>query len=120
MPELDDQGARGMTAAAGQAPDRAGKPAPSRRSVLRGAAAAGTAGIAVTTLGTVVGGAAARAGTTRDADASAGDRHDAAGSEPIILHVRDAAAGEIDLFRGTTQTRLRDRDLAAQILRASR
>ena len=30
------------------------------------------------------------------------------------------AAGEIDVFRGTTHTRLHDRDLAAHILRASR
>jgi hypothetical protein len=36
------------------------------------------------------------------------------------VHVRDAASGEIDVFRGTTQTRLHDRDLAARLVRASR
>jgi hypothetical protein len=37
-----------------------------------------------------------------------------------VLHVRDAASGEIDVFRGTTQIRLRDTDLAARVVRASR
>jgi hypothetical protein len=41
-------------------------------------------------------------------------------TDPLVLHVRDAAAGEIDVFRGTTQTRLHDKDLAARIIRASR
>lgn len=119
MPDLNDHEARPLSAAAGQAPDRAEKLAPSRRSVLRGAAAAGTAGIAVTTLGAAVGEAASKASTTREVGAPDGPR-DAAGSEPVVLHIRDAATGEIEIFRGTTQTRLHDRELAAQILRASR
>jgi len=44
----------------------------------------------------------------------------AAATDPVVLHVRDASTGEIDVFRGTTQTRLHDRDLAGRILRASR
>jgi hypothetical protein len=120
MPDLDDHGARPLSAAAGQVPDRAGKLAPSRRSVLRGAAAAGTAGMAVTTLGTAIGGAAAKASTTHEVATSPDGPRDAAGSEPVVLHIRDAATGEIEVFRGTTQTRLYDRELAAQILRASR
>ncbi len=51
------------------------------------------------------------------AEHAASDR--AAATDPLVLHVRDAAAGEIDVFRGTTQTRLHDRDLAARIVRAS-
>jgi hypothetical protein len=37
-----------------------------------------------------------------------------------VVHVRDAATGEIDVFRGTTHTRLHDRGLAAQLVRASK
>jgi hypothetical protein len=35
-----------------------------------------------------------------------------------VVHVRDARSGEIELFSGTSQTRLRDKDLAARIARA--
>jgi hypothetical protein len=120
MPDRDDQGAGREIATAGQASAGGAKAAPSRRAVLRGAAGAGAAGIAVTTLSSVVGGVAARASTTHNAGAGQADTREAAGSDPIVLHVRDAAAGEIDLFRGTTETRLLDRDLAARIVRASR
>jgi len=94
---------------------------PARRSVLRAAAGAGAAGIAATTLGGILTpasaatrlGAGARTGTARSAN-------DDDGAGDVVLHVRDAAAGEIDVFRGTTQVRLRDRDLAARVVRASR
>jgi hypothetical protein len=94
---------------------------PSRRSVLRVAAGASAAGIAATTLGGVLlpasaatlQGASARTGTTGPAN----DDHRAS---DLVLHVRDAATGEIDVFRGTTQVRLRDKDLAARVVRASR
>jgi hypothetical protein len=46
---------------------------------------------------------------TKDADA-----------DQIVVHVRDAESGEIDVFRGTSQTRLRDPELAARLVRASR
>jgi hypothetical protein len=87
--------------------------APSRRSLLRGAAGASAAGVAISTLGGV---AAASASTSTRADAGQGA--DARSAEPIIAHLRDARTGEIDIFRGTTQTRLRDRDLAARLIRA--
>ena len=109
MPDLDDPGAA-----------REGTSDTSRRSVLRVAAGAGAAGIAATTLGSVLGGVAARASTRHDAQAERAAADTAQVSEPIVLHVRDAAAGEIDVFRGTAQTRLHDRDLAARIVRASR
>jgi hypothetical protein len=90
----------------------------SRRSVLWGAAGAGVAGIAATAL---VGSAAlpAMAATSgaRDSAAGAGE---AATTDQIVVHVRNARSGEIDVFRGTTQTRLHDPDLAARLLRASR
>jgi hypothetical protein len=36
-----------------------------------------------------------------------------------MVHVRDAGSGDIEVFSGTSQTRLRDRDLAARIARAA-
>jgi hypothetical protein len=41
-------------------------------------------------------------------------------SGPIVVHVRNAKSGEIDVFSGTNQTRLRDKDLAARIARTVR
>jgi hypothetical protein len=38
-------------------------------------------------------------------------------SGPVVVHVRNAKSGEIDVFSGTTQTRLRDKELAARIVR---
>jgi len=35
-----------------------------------------------------------------------------------VVHVRDAESGDIEVFSGTSQTRLRDTDLAARITRA--
>ena len=37
---------------------------------------------------------------------------------PIVVHVRDARSGDIEVFAGTSQSRLRDKDLAARIARA--
>jgi hypothetical protein len=37
---------------------------------------------------------------------------------PIVVHVRDARSGDIEVFAGTSQTRVRDKDLAARITRA--
>jgi hypothetical protein len=34
------------------------------------------------------------------------------------VHVRDAKTGDLEVFHGTSQTRLRDKDLAARIARA--
>jgi hypothetical protein len=35
-----------------------------------------------------------------------------------MVHVRDTGSGDIEVFAGTSQTRLRDKDLAARIARA--
>ena len=88
----------------------------SRRSLLQGAAAAGAAGLAVTALGTAVSPAAAASTTASSASAS-GDLK-AAPSGPIVVHVRNAKSGDIEVFSGTSQTSLRDKDLAARIARA--
>jgi len=91
---------------------------PSRRSVLRGAAGAGAAGVAATVLASV---AAPALAATRPAARSeqAGLTEEESAGE-VVVHVRDARAGEIDLFRGTSHTRLQDRELAARLIRASR
>jgi secreted PhoX family phosphatase len=94
----------------------------SRRSLLQGAAAAGAAGLAVTALGAAVSPAAAAASTTSSAPAAkapaSGDVKAPAG--PVVVHVRNAASGDIEVFSGTSQTSLRDKDLAARIVRAIR
>jgi secreted PhoX family phosphatase len=95
----------------------------SRRSLLQGAAAAGAAGLAVTALGAAVSPAVAAASTTSSASAR-GDLKASAGSDmkaptgPVVVHVRNAKSGDIEVFSGTSQTSLRDKDLAARIVRA--
>jgi hypothetical protein len=108
MPDIDDSGAP----AAGTEGD-----ALSRRSMLKGAAGVGAAGIAATALaGVAVPAAAATKAPVRTTRGPG----EAEADEAIVVHVRDAASGEIDVFRGTSQVRVKDRALAAQIVRASR
>jgi hypothetical protein len=99
--------------------DREAQQRLSRRSVLRGAVGAGVAGIAATTLaGTAMAASAATAGPTHGTKTEAPDAG-AVAAEQIVVHVRDAKSGEIDVFRGTSQTSLRDPGLAARLVRAS-
>ena len=77
-----------------------------RRSLLRGAATAGAAGLAVTAMGAAASPAMAAASQPATPD------------QPIVVHVRDARTGDIEMFAGTSQTRVRDKDLAARIARA--
>ena len=93
----------------------------SRRSVLRGAAAAGAAGLAVTALGGVPALAAtSRPGRGRPAAATAGPaRSEPTGDEAVVVHVRDVRSGEMDVYRGTSHVRVTDQDLAARLARAS-
>jgi hypothetical protein len=94
------------------------RPRLSRRSILRGAAGAGVAGIAATAFaGAALPAFAAASGPAHDTKDRARDTDTA---DQIVVHVRDARSGEIDVFRGTSQTRLRDRELAARLVRASR
>lgn len=101
MPDLDD-----------------GTPGLSRRTILRSAAGAGAAGLAASALASVA--LPAAAASKAQIRTTAGPASDRAGDEAIVVHVRDAASGEIDVFRGTTQIRLHDRGLAARLVRASR
>ena len=93
----------------------------SRRSVLRGVAGAGAAGLAAVavagTAGPAIAAAAPAAPRRHDARAAA---NDATTAGPVVVHVRDARSGEMDVFAGTSHTRLRDPDLAARLARAVR
>jgi|HubBroStandDraft_1064217.scaffolds.fasta_scaffold65826_3 anaerobic selenocysteine-containing dehydrogenase len=116
MPDLDDSAAL----AAGRT-NPTENPAPSRRFVLKGAAGAGAAGIAATAFAGMTGPALAAARTApRTARSTRTSPADESADDAIVVHVRDAASGEIDIFRGTSQTRLHDRALAAHLVRASR
>ncbi len=88
----------------------------SRRSLLHGAAAAGAAGLAVTAIGAAASPAFASVGPPVSAGHRDGEAPTVAG--PIMVHVRDAKSGDIEVFSGTSLTRLRDPDLAARIARA--
>jgi hypothetical protein len=90
----------------------------SRRSVLRGAAGAGAAGIAATAFVGMSGPALAAARPA--AHHTEPQLSDEESAEQLVVHVRDAKSGEIDIFRGTSHTTLRDRELAARLIRASR
>ena len=97
------------------------RPAPSRRRVLLGAAGAGAVGLAAAAVASA---GPAFADTSRTAAAPAHDAGDAGHgsevSEPVVVHLRDVRSGELDIFAGTTHTRLRDPDLAARLARAAR
>jgi hypothetical protein len=103
--------------------ERAGDPDPlagssgrrlSRRLMLQGVATAGAAGLAATALG-----AAASPAAAATSHPSPGSGTAKAASGPLVVHVRDARSGDIEVFSGTSQTRLRDKDLAARIARAA-
>jgi len=89
----------------------------SRRSVLRGAASAGGAGVAAAALMNAGLPAAAAMVPARPARGPDGARTEE--SEPVVVHIRDTVAGEMDVFRGTTHIRVHDKELAARLVRAS-
>jgi len=90
----------------------------SRRSLLQGAATAGAAGLAATAIGAAASPALAATSRPSAPDKSQGQGEASTHAGPIMVHVRDAKSGDIEVFSGTSQTRLRDQDLAARIARA--
>jgi hypothetical protein len=119
MPSHDAKRASAETSADS---DRQGSRGPlgrrlSRRSVLQGAATAGAAGLVATAMGAAAASPAAAATRTRAGRPRSGGEVPAR-SEPIVVHVRNARSGDIEVFSGTSQNRLRDKDLAARIVRA--
>jgi hypothetical protein len=90
----------------------------SRRSVLRGAAGASAAGLALTTLAV----SPALAASHARVDVGHGDERvpdHIADGEAVVVHVRNIRAGEIDVYRGTSHVRVVDCALAARLARAS-
>jgi hypothetical protein len=86
----------------------------SRRSVLRGAAGVGAVGLAA------AGGVTAVAGLARQdtpARPDAAMAADALGG-PVMVYLRDASTGEMEIFAGTGQTTLRNPALVRELLRA--
>jgi hypothetical protein len=97
------------------------RPEPSRRSVLYGAAGLAGAGLAATAIAGTLAAPAAAASAVTTPRAHPGQ---AAGvpnpADPVIVHVRDLASGEMDVFAGETTARLRDPGLAARLVHAVR
>src|SRR5260370_352362 len=112
-------GPRARGGAAGRDREGARAPALSGRCVLRGPAGAGPAGLAAAAVaGTAVPALAAAAPASSRRPAARAAASEAATAEPVVVHVRDARSGEMDIFAGTSHARLRDPDLAARLARA--
>lgn len=100
------------------APDGSGRSHVSRRSLL-GAAGVGAAGLAAGAFGGLAAAAPAGASTTPaarghgDADLRDSDEH-------VVVHVHGGRGGDLDVFRGTSRTRVHDPELAARLRRTLR
>jgi hypothetical protein len=79
---------------------------PSRRAVI----AAGAAGLTL-----VASGALLATGVEAAVAASGGTDSPRLSDDPVVAHVRDARTGEIDVFVGDRQVRIRDRAVAARL-----
>ena len=96
------------------------QPGVSRRSVLRGAAGAGAAGLAAAAVAGTAGPALAAATSASSRRQAPRTTNEAAVAGPVVVHLRDARSGDMDVFAGTSHTRLRDPELAARLARAAR
>ncbi|MGF1428313.1 twin-arginine translocation signal domain-containing protein [Kitasatospora sp. LaBMicrA B282] len=103
------------------APDAQSTPL-SRRRLIRGAAAAGAAGVAANLL--LAADPAAAQAEHPDRPGHPEHPHPAAHpepappAEPLIVHLRDARTGALDLFSGDHHRQVQDPALAAALLRA--
>jgi hypothetical protein len=96
-------------------------PAPSRRSVLYGAAGIAGAGLAATAMAGALAAPAAASPVSAAPRAHPGRAAGAPGpAEPVIVHIRDLRSGEMDVFAGEVTARLRDPGLAARLVHAVR
>jgi hypothetical protein len=89
--------------------------------MLRGAAGVGAIGFAAAAgAGGVFAAARPQAAGTPPASTSAAVTRDTgpeqASGGPLVVYLRDTAAGEFDVFNGTSHTRVRDPRLVAQLL----
>jgi hypothetical protein len=89
--------------------------------MLRGAAGVGAAGLAAAAVASTAAPALAAPRPATSAGRSTPSGAGPAGAaEPVVVHLRDATSGEMDIFAGTSHARLRDPDLAARLTRAVR
>jgi len=94
---------------------------PSRRSMLRGAGAAGAVGLAAAVgVGAASGVASAATRPATDHRAAGAERPADAAGAPLVVYLRDAASGELDVFSGTNHTVIRDQALVARLTNAVR
>ena len=85
-----------------------------RRAVLRGAAGAGAIGlVAAAGAGTIASASAAQA-----APDTSPEHAQAATDTPVVVYVRDASSGDLEIFAGTSRTQVHDPALAARLARA--
>jgi len=90
-------------------------PRVSRRCVLRGAVGAGAVGLAAAAgAGAVVAAASPATKAAAPTAMAAGPAN--AGS--LVVYLRNATTGELEVFAGTSKVRFRDPALAAQLARA--
>ena len=113
-----------MSPASSQADPNSGQPAPpSRRSVLRGAAGVGAVGFAAAVGVGAAAGPALAAGDRRAAAQATAQPETALPADtagPLVVYLRDAASGELDVFAGTSHAVIRDHELAARLTSAIR
>jgi len=106
-------------------PSPDGPPALSRRGLLAAAGAVGAAATAATVIGVSAASSASRTastagGSAAGADTAAGGTAAAHEDGAIVVHVRDLAAGTLDIFQGTEHRQLRDPELAAHLAAVAR
>lgn len=82
----------------------------SRRKVIATGAALAAAGVAVGAGGTLL--VTDHSGQSNAAGAAQPD-------EPVMVHVKDAQSGQLDLFVGTRRLSFTDRGMAAQLVKAA-
>jgi hypothetical protein len=91
----------------------------SRRSLLRGAAGVGAVGLVAAT-GAGAAFAATRPAAARPAAAAKPATLDAtterAAGDPLVVYLRDLKTGEVEVFNGSSQVRVRSPKLVAQLL----
>jgi hypothetical protein len=83
----------------------------SRRTMLKGAAAAGVTAATAGVVADILFAGPASAATTSKADGHDGD---------LVAHVRDHHTGAIDLFVGSRVVHVRDRSLATRLAHAAK
>ena len=93
-------------------------PRMSRRSVLRGAAV-GAGAVGLATVAGITPALASPHTASRTAAGEAGAPA-AASATPIVVYLRDAASGELEVFAGDSLVKLHDPAIAARLSRAVR